>query len=235
MNRVERQQWKTFRAEMIERDGGHCARCSRSDADGATLHVHHKTYVKGRMPWQYNYNECELLCAGCHAAEHGKIPPPSGWDYQGEEDLGDVAGVCDYCGTAIRYAFFVHHPKWEPLTVGTDCCDNLTGTELASNHMESVNRYRSRKKRFQSSSRWQVNALGEFIRQKRMDIQIERMPNGHCLVINQRKGRRVFETVDVAKSAVFELIENGAIERYFKRLEQLRPFTGNSRGSRTGR
>jgi hypothetical protein len=223
MNRFARKEWKAFRAEMIERDGGRCARCTKSTEEGATLHVHHKEYVNGRMPWQYNYNQCELLCAGCHAAEHGKIPPPSGWDYQGDDDLGNLIGECEYCGTAIRYAFYIHHPRWEPLTVGTDCCDNLTGTELASNHMESVNRYRSRRTRFLSSSRWQTNATGLFIRQKRMDVQVARIPEGYCLVVNRLTGKRVFETSDLAKAALFELFENGAIERYFERI---RPFTG---------
>ena len=70
LRKIERAKWQAFRREMIERDGGRCARCGRAETDGHVMHVHHKHYVRGRMPWQYNYNECELLCGGCHAAEH---------------------------------------------------------------------------------------------------------------------------------------------------------------------
>src|SRR5258706_6727364 len=194
MNRFERDQWKSFRAEMIERAGGQCERCAKSQVDGATMHVHHKEYIRGRMPWQYNYSQCEVLCAGCHAAEHGIIPPPTGWDYQGHTDLEDLIGTCDYCGTAIRYAFHINHESWEPLTVGTDCCDNLTGSELASNHMESVNRYKSRRVRFISSTRWQTTPNGCSIRKKRMDIEIQRAGAQHRLVINRTIGNKLYES-----------------------------------------
>ncbi len=225
LRKIERAKWQAFRREMIERDGGRCARCGRAETDGHVMHVHHKHYVRGRMPWQYNYNECELLCGGCHAAEHGKIPPLVGWDYQGEDDLGDLCGECDYCGEPIRYVFYIQHPKWEPLSVGTICCDHLTGTEQASNHLESLNRYKSRRTRFINSKRWRSGSWGLQITQKRREIVVEKDARGFRLVIDRIKGKQAYATVDQAKARVFEIIENGLLDKYFeRRSEKARSF-----------
>src|ERR1019366_1190456 len=129
-------QWKIFREEVIELDGNACRRCHRSQQDGAIFQLHHLIYISGKKPWEYRYEDCETLCKGCHSAEHGLTRPKTGWSYYGDEDLGDLCGVCDCCGTDIRYVFYVHHPLWEPMGVGTFCCDHLTGTEFASKHME---------------------------------------------------------------------------------------------------
>lgn len=92
MNPYRSNQWKAFREQIIELDGRVCVRCGRNASAEVILHVHHKHYVAGRKPWEYPYNQCETLCSGCHAAEHGKIRPPFGWEHIGYEDLGDVIG-----------------------------------------------------------------------------------------------------------------------------------------------
>nr|VFK49489.1 MAG: hypothetical protein BECKTC1821D_GA0114238_10796 [Candidatus Kentron sp. TC] len=131
-NKYRSNRWIEFREELIELDGGACVRCGRRRDDGAVLQVHHKEYLKGKAPWEYPFGFFETLCRRCHAEEHGKIRPESGWEYVGEDDLGGLYGNCERCATEIRYVFFVQHPKWEPMAVGTICCDDLTGTKLAS-------------------------------------------------------------------------------------------------------
>lgn len=142
-------QWKLFRNEIIELDGYMCRRCGRG-RDEVTLQVHHKVYKQGRKAWEYGYSDCETLCKGCHAQEHGLIQPKYGWECIGEEDLGDLIGLCENsgCGSHLRYSFTVYHPQWGTLEVGTLCCDYLTDSKAASNFKESILRFEGRKERF---------------------------------------------------------------------------------------
>jgi len=123
--------WKLFRREVIEMDGGRCSQCGREQGQDTILQVHHRRYISGKMPWEYECNDCYTLCKGCHAMFHGKIRPSFGWECLGEHDLGDLTGNCEYCGTALRFEYFVQHPNWEPMTVGANCCDNLSNSCIA--------------------------------------------------------------------------------------------------------
>ena len=133
MNLYRHADWLRFRSEVIKLHGGRCARCLRSsDADAVVLQVHHKAYVRGRKPWEYGHTECEALCKGCHAVEHGLITPQSGWQLLGSDDLGDLIGNCELCSTELRYIYAIYHEAWGAMAVGTDCCDRLTETTTAS-------------------------------------------------------------------------------------------------------
>lgn len=188
----------------------------RSITEGINLQVHHKHYVPGKAPWEYAYSDCETLCQGCHAREHGHIRPNTGWDFIGEEDLGDILGTCELCGTSIRYVFEVHHPHWEPMSVGTICCDNLTGTQVATDIMDSRQRYESRLTRFLESPRWQKNGNILQIKQKGIIIQI--VPSGAMFKIRMNKhlGRSEYHSIADAKMKAFESIENGKAEKYLE-------------------
>lgn len=216
-----KEKWSQFRLEMIERDGGKCARCDRGLDDGAVLQIHHTKYIVGRRPWEYDYNDCETLCKGCHASEHGIIAPKTGWHNTGYDDLGDLSGTCELCGAALRHAFYIDHPSWEPMTVGTYCCDSLTGTELASNKIESIVRFETRKKRFISSTRWTETLGRPCIKQKNIDIQILRAEGGFKIQMNGHCGKKVFETAEGAKEATFEVIESGEAENFLKKHNSL--------------
>jgi hypothetical protein len=122
--------WRAFRAKVIDLDGGICLTCGRNKANGAVLQVHHKQYLPGHKPWEYPFELCETMCSGCHAALHGHVPPRFGWEHAGWDDLGDLTGTCECCGTSIRYVFMLQHPKWYAMEVGEICCDNLTSTQL---------------------------------------------------------------------------------------------------------
>lgn len=209
-----KERWNSFRAEVIELDGRVCTRCGRGPEEYAVLQVHHKKYIHGRDPWEYPYELCETLCKGCHAAEHGKIPPKVGWIYLGEEDLGDLIGVCDFCGNRIRYSFAICHEHWEPMEVGTICCDHLTGTRLASSYMESIHRFEQRKARFISSIRWKRQRNTLTIVQNNIDIKVRPSPDGFRICMNGYRGKKLFQTSEAAKAAAFEVIENGLAERF---------------------
>ncbi|HEX3856437.1 MAG TPA: HNH endonuclease [Verrucomicrobiae bacterium] len=206
--------WKAFRDEVIELDGRACQRCHRSKDDGAILQVHHKFYVSGKLPWDYHYQDCETLCKGCHSAEHGLTRPKVGWEFTGQEDLGDLCGSCDCCGTQIRYVFYVFHPHWEMMGVGTFCCDHLTGTEIASNHMESVRRFESRRSRFMASSRWKDFGYFWEIRQKRINLRIQKNSDGFQIFMKRFAGKKRFNTVEEAKEFAFNAIEDGSAEKF---------------------
>lgn len=210
--------WKKFRDEVIRLDGNACSKCERTSADGAVLQVHHKHYLPGRKPWQYAYDACYTLCSGCHAAEHGIIPPKFGWEHAGWEDLGDLIGKCDCCGTAIRYSFMVSHADWHPMEVGEVCCDHLTSSQVASSHMESKRRYSSRLKRFVSSSRWSAYSNGKnLITHKGFSITITPAPDGYRTSVNGTMGKARHENLLGAKAAIFEVIESGKMRAYFSK------------------
>jgi hypothetical protein len=64
-------QWQKRRLTRLEASGWACEQCRATERE---LQVHHKRYVRGRAPWEYEDDELEVLCDNCHAAEHGKAP-----------------------------------------------------------------------------------------------------------------------------------------------------------------
>lgn len=207
--------WKAFRQQVIALHDHVCVRCERGPEDGAVLQVHHKHYVTGRKPWDYPYEACEALCKGCHAAEHGKIPPKHGWEFHGFSDLGDLSGICDLCGTAYRYAFMVSHPNWIAMEVGEVCCDHLTSTDTATEFMEDRRRRADKKKRFVQSPRWSVSKNGVHrITQNTIEVEIRRESAGFRLKVAGVRGQRLYEELLEAKVRVFDFIESGKAEEF---------------------
>jgi hypothetical protein len=66
--------WQKKRLEVLDAAGLKCSSCGSVDPS-VPLHVHHKIYVRGRMPWEYNVDELESLCDACHknATNWGKF------------------------------------------------------------------------------------------------------------------------------------------------------------------
>jgi hypothetical protein len=58
--------WQKLRLKVLERDGWRCTHC---DDAATTLHVHHKLYLRGREPWDYDPSLLCTLCEPCHAIE----------------------------------------------------------------------------------------------------------------------------------------------------------------------
>lgn len=202
---------------MIELDGAACIRCGRKASDGAVLQVHHKKYMSGLKLWEYDYEMCETLCKGCHAAEHGLIPPRVGWEYLGSDDLGDLCGNCDLCGTDIRYVFFIRHDQWESMSVGEMCCNDLTQTALASNEIESQQRFERRRTTFIHSTRWQQYSGHEYIKQKGHEIMVMSRNDGYLLHVDNHLGKTVFLEAEDAKEHIFNALEDGSLDRFLAR------------------
>ena len=59
--------WQRKRLEILNRSNFTCEDCGAADK---TLHVHHKQYRKGALPWEYSDRELAALCEGCHDRRH---------------------------------------------------------------------------------------------------------------------------------------------------------------------
>jgi hypothetical protein len=58
--------WQRKRLEIMQRDGFKCCKCKN---DQITLNVHHKKYIYGRKPWEYDNADLITLCEDCHSKE----------------------------------------------------------------------------------------------------------------------------------------------------------------------
>ena len=224
MNLYRHADWLRFRSEVIKLHGGCCARCLRSsDADAVVLQVHHIAYLPGRKPWEYGHTECEALCKGCHAVEHGLIMPQSGWQLLGSDDLGDLVGNCELCSTELRYVYAIYHDAWGAMAVGIDCCDRLTETTAASEHHARYTKSVDMRKRFVKSKRWKIDHFGNHcIRQKRIDVRIVKLGDQYAILMNDMTGRERFASILDAKIKAFDSIDTGKAIEYFSRLRERR-------------
>ncbi|MBK9391888.1 MAG: HNH endonuclease [Bacteroidetes bacterium] len=213
MSHYSNHQWKEFRDHIIELDGYKCAKCGRSNGE-VILQVHHKTYIKGKKPWEYPLKDCMTLCKGCHATVHGIFKPQFGWEYVCDEDLEELVGTCENCGNDIRYVFTIQHEKWGTMEVGTYCCDKLTDSDVASNLMESLTSYRGRLRRFIDSSRWKLDNDTHTIRQGQFNIEIREDQQNFNLKIHTLESKKIYHTLSDAKSKAFEVIDSGQLIQY---------------------
>ncbi len=62
---LQHEKWHEKRAEIISIQK-RCQFCGTSDR----LQVHHKRYIRGRVAWDYDNSNFELLCADCHEEKH---------------------------------------------------------------------------------------------------------------------------------------------------------------------
>lgn len=86
-------QWQRKRLEILQRDKWKCCRC---DNGRISLHVHHKQYIAGRKPWEYEDSNFETLCFVCHENEH---KPKVNFTHDAKVFLfpktGELAVICD--------------------------------------------------------------------------------------------------------------------------------------------
>lgn len=55
--------WQKKRLEILERDSFTCQLCSDTETE---LHIHHKSYEKGKKAWEYEDGNFQTLCKHCH-------------------------------------------------------------------------------------------------------------------------------------------------------------------------
>lgn len=214
----QRKEWKEFAESIIELDAGCCQICNRSRENGIILQVHHKIYHLGLMPWEYDPKDCQTLCQYHHAEIHGKVIPDTGWNFLGSDDLGDLIGECEACGNALRYLYYISHPKWESLAVGTDCCDRMTGTRTAS----ELRKKNDRKERFIHSPKWRCDANRDLwtINSMKMEFAIGYETDSQLYYIQflEQKGNKRFASLNLAKEKVHELIDSGDAARFSRKI-----------------
>lgn len=58
--------WIKKRNEILSRDNNTCQHCGNQDR---IMHVHHKRYIKDKMPWEYDDTDLITLCEQCHENE----------------------------------------------------------------------------------------------------------------------------------------------------------------------
>lgn len=59
--------WQRKRLETMQSDRFTCQMCFSSDKP---LNVHHKKYISGAMPWEYDTKDLITLCEDCYAKYH---------------------------------------------------------------------------------------------------------------------------------------------------------------------
>ncbi len=208
-------EWSDFRKQVIELHNHYCCRCGRPEGDDVVLQVHHKYYNERLKPWEYPLAAVETLCKGCHAQEHGKVMPSDGWEYVGYDDLGDLCGECELCGTAIRYEHTICHPRWGELHVGCHCADKLTGTEEASEFDFSIKRKQITFEKFCESSNW--NHIGNRYSQtfNQFKVTILKKANLFQIIIFIPLPETYDSLLD-AQEAAFDICYNKSIKQFFE-------------------
>lgn len=221
-NAYRTKEWRLFRDRIIERDGFRCRECGRGRSDGVKLQVHHVVYIPNRKPWEYPDDACETLCAGCHARHHRIIRPNSGWTFEFEDDLGDLAGSCEWCGNNIRYVFYISHRDWSPMEVGTICCDRLTGDNCASQVLRDMKKIAKKRDEF-FKTRWvNVGDSRYKLENYYADIYLINTKEGYCFEVNGIVSKKTYETVDEAKVFLYSSINDGNFDKYLRRNRSCR-------------
>jgi hypothetical protein len=59
--------WQEKRLRVLERARFKCERCADTER---SLHAHHKIYLRGHKPWEYEDYLLECLCEVCHGVAH---------------------------------------------------------------------------------------------------------------------------------------------------------------------
>lgn len=62
--------WQKKRLKIMNRDNFKCKNCGSEDN---TLMVHHKKYIKGRLPWEYADSLLITYCENCHTMKHSGL------------------------------------------------------------------------------------------------------------------------------------------------------------------
>lgn len=63
--------WQRRKTQILTRDNFTCQLCGDKST---TLHVHHKYYQDGHLPWEYKDDVLVTLCEKCHSLIHANIP-----------------------------------------------------------------------------------------------------------------------------------------------------------------
>ena len=208
-------EWRQFRKILLEIVENRCQICARGTEDNVVLQVHHLSYRTGAKPWEYSFNECLAVCKGCHAIEHGIIPPFEGWEYQFVDDSGALDEECALCSNEIRYVHHLTHARWGSIEVGCDCADLLMNASVASERQTELKRRVARRLRFIDSPRWRKRYNGSWaIRHEGHLIFIEQLKDGFAIKAYDMVGRNRKATLEEAKGLLFDKFSEPAFLKW---------------------
>jgi hypothetical protein len=142
--------------------------------------------------------------------------PSEDWEFISVDDLGELDGKCDACGTDIRYEYSIFHPNWaDTLTVGEFCCERLTGSTEAAEHQIWIERLQ----RFSCS--WISTETGEHRRYFGIDIHLLKKSEGYILKIHEKTGSRLYSSSDEAKTYAFSIMQDPDMRKKIKKQTKI--------------
>lgn len=115
--------WQKKRLEVLEEKHWQCEACRETDT---TLHVHHKHYVQGREPWDYEDDQLAVLCENCHSSRHEADKRLH--DLLARADVTGMPGCVDdlywlIAGFLGHYDFPQHHSEKALYKIGSAAAD----------------------------------------------------------------------------------------------------------------
>jgi 5-methylcytosine-specific restriction endonuclease McrA len=118
--------WQKKRLEVMQRDGFSCQICFDTDS---TLNVHHRRYIQGNEPWEYENYLLVTLCESCHKKETEDMPGAvesfsnSTKDFYLSEDISRLED-------ALRYAAL--YSKSGPAVISKALSELMSDREFVS-------------------------------------------------------------------------------------------------------
>lgn len=79
-DKLKSPKWQKKRLEIMKRDDFTCKKCGDTETQ---LHVHHKEYINGLDPWEYDNKFLITLCEDCHLVIENTIKyyKENNWDF----------------------------------------------------------------------------------------------------------------------------------------------------------
>lgn len=144
----------------------------------------------------------------------------------GTDDLGELGGHCEFCGTELRYIHAIIHPKWGAMAVGIDCCDRLTMSSIASEYHAELIKERERRARFLTSKRWKWQGDAWWITQQGIRVRIAQQDTKFRITMNEVVGSHEYDSLVDAKLGALDFIDAddapALLEKYRQRMQQRR-------------
>ena len=103
---LNKKEWKKKRDGILIRDHFKCQKCGVGE-DTSELHVHHKFYIEGHDPWEYNDSDLVTLCERCHSDTHDTHVVPFYWEKSGKL-YQFVKKPCNRCNGAGYFPEYQH-------------------------------------------------------------------------------------------------------------------------------
>ena len=118
--------WKFIRLKILVRDGYTCQDCKEVSA---RLHVHHKFYLKDKLPWEMDESGLISLCAKCHKLRHDKEKMPVYALINGKLLPTNNSIFCTRCNGAGYFPHFSHVEHGVCFKCGGNCIERTIFSE----------------------------------------------------------------------------------------------------------